>query len=64
MAEDNFMDGNHALLTGEILGALWNSGLDANPVIDEDGDYTYTIIVKRPSGNWRLTIAPDYQKES
>ena len=52
MSDDNFLDPNHALLVGMVLGALMKADLEVRPVLDEDGDYTDRIIVNRPiSGN-------------
>lgn len=59
MAEDNFVDdGNHALLTGIVAGALQKAGLPAMPAVDDDGDYLPYIIVERPSGKWKISVDP------
>jgi hypothetical protein len=51
--------GNHALLIGTVLGALQGVGLlEAMPVMDE-GRYTDTLVITRPSGTWLLRIAPE-----
>lgn len=48
---------NHALLVGEVLGALAAAGLRPEPVT-VDGDFTKHIDVLRPSGTWRITVEP------
>lgn len=59
MAEDNFFDdGNHALVTGDILGALLRCGFEVKPGVDVDGDYLPMIIVNNPSGKWKITVEP------
>lgn len=60
-----FEDGNHALLTGEIIGlllaTLTTRGIaptQVEPVMDDDG-FTNQIRIIRPSGNWLLTVTKD-----
>lgn len=42
----------HALLTGMVLGVALRQGVEAVPVIDDDGDYTDTleIALNTPGG--------------
>ena len=57
-------DGNHALLCGEILGLLIQAkkkrqtlfGQTDIEIILEGDDYTNTIILKRESGTYALTL--------
>lgn len=53
------MDGNLALLVGEILGALMARGFTIEPIMD-DGNYTNTLRVERPSGDYILTIEAEH----
>jgi hypothetical protein len=57
-------DGNHALLCGNVLGALMNMAEKTGPVLktdievilDDDGSYTNVVYITRPSGRYMLTI--------
>jgi len=55
---DTPADGNHALLIGMVWGSLMRD-LDAETIIDENGDYLDTIRVRRPSGVYLIRITPE-----
>ena len=57
------MNGNLALLTGQIAGLLMTlnredpgSLLDLDVLTDEKGNYTNQIVVTRPSGQYLVTV--------
>lgn len=50
---------NHALLVGEVMGALMAAGIDAKPIIDDKRNYLDTLAVSRPSGTWLVRVAPE-----
>lgn len=52
----NFTDGNHALVTGMITGALMKAELDATPVIDLENDYRPEISVRIGGQHYLLTV--------
>jgi hypothetical protein len=49
------------MVTGFVLGALRSAGVNAEPVLDLDGDYTDTILMRGAAFDVRLkvSIAPD-----
>jgi hypothetical protein len=53
------MSANHALLVGELIGAAKSLSLDAEPLLDDKGNYMATFRVKRPSGNYLVTVVPE-----
>lgn len=65
MPERGFIGSNHALLTGEITGALQSAGFDVEPIVVDNlenrhgFDYTNVIRIKRLSGSWLLKIEPE-----
>lgn len=59
------MDGNHALLVGNVLGALmrmaaeWQDQGGVETTIEPemiDGNYTNCIVITRPSGRYIVTV--------
>jgi hypothetical protein len=59
---------NHALLVGNVVGALMRMTDDlddmvgpttVDPVLTDDGDYTNQILVHRPSGTYRISVEFD-----
>jgi hypothetical protein len=38
----------HALITGYTLGTLMRGGLDVNPEVDADGNYTDRLVLVMP----------------
>ena len=49
---------NHALLSGQVCGALVRAEIEAQPEVNESGDYTGRVFIDRPSGRWILTLQP------
>lgn len=62
MADTGIAGGSHALLVGEIFGALIRTGLEAK-LITEYGDYTNEIRVTKPSGTYIVAVYPENTKE-
>ena len=47
----NFVNDDHALVTGMLLGLLLKSGIPAYPGMDEDGNYTSVIRIRLDIGH-------------
>lgn len=61
MALDNFKNSLHALTAGMLMTHLQRHGLDAMPLIDDDGDFTPRYIIKDehfPGGQVIVTLEP------
>lgn len=43
-----FQDERHALFAGWVLGLAWRNGIAAEPVQDDDGNYTDQLEVRLP----------------
>jgi len=56
----NFKDDNHALLAGMAIGVLMQAGMDAEPEIDNAGDYTDVIQFTDQTGEYifRVKVLP------
>jgi hypothetical protein len=65
-------DDRHALYVGWVLGIAMRNGVDARPVLNDDGNYTdhlevcvpdakitITVIVPPPPEDWSLESTPD-----
>lgn len=65
----NFVSETHTLYVGWVLGIALQNGVDAVPVLDEDGNYTdrltipwcrgddlvhITVVVPPPPDDWEL----------
>ena len=57
------LDSNHALVIGNVMGALLElearlDGIIPTKVYPEklDGDYTSRLIIERPSGKYAVTV--------
>jgi len=62
-------DANHALFIGATLGSMMRYGMNVQPVVDDDGDYTdgirlilpdmpdasVVVIVPEPHPDWKIT---------
>lgn len=47
----------HALYAGAVMGLAWKNGIRAEPVVDEDGNYTAELwVILLPSATVRLVI--------
>lgn len=44
----HFTDERHALFAGWVLGLAWRNGIAAEPVMDDDGNYTDRLEVRLP----------------
>jgi hypothetical protein len=53
---------NHALLIGEVQGALMACRLDVEMVMRGE-NYTDTLKVNRPSGAWLVRVSPENVSE-
>ena len=49
---------NHALLIGQVLGALGLASIDAEPIMADDDSTAFTneIRVRRPSGTYVVAV--------
>lgn len=53
----HFVDDNHNLYVGWVLGIALNNGLDATPVLDDAGNYTDRLFISfRERLDDRITI--------
>ena len=43
-----FVDDRHALYVGWVLGCAMRAGVDARPVVDDDGNYTDRLVIELP----------------
>ena len=43
-----FLDDQHALRTGFLLGTLMKAGIEVSPDVDGDGNYTDELTVRLP----------------
>jgi hypothetical protein len=50
----NFIDDDHALTTGVVLGLLSKAGIPAYMVMDDDGNYTPQIRIQIDVGHDQL----------
>lgn len=56
------VDGNHALLIGNLLGAFMREDMqrishtEAEPVVFDSGEYSNQILVNRGSGTYLITV--------
>jgi hypothetical protein len=46
--EPNFVDDNHALHAGMLIGTLMKAGVSAKPTIDDKGNYTPMVAIEVP----------------
>lgn len=53
---------NHALLIGEVQGALMAGRLDVE-MVTRGENYTDTLKVNRRSGTWLVRVSPDDVEE-
>lgn len=59
MSEENFVDDNHALRTGMVLGLLIRHLVDAEPDRDNEGNYLDTITISGDEyGTFRIRVLP------
>lgn len=55
---------NHALLIGELIGAVARTQLGFLTILDDvDGVHTDAFLIERPSGTWRVTVKPERVSE-
>jgi hypothetical protein len=47
----NFVDNDHALVTGFVVGTLMRAGISAYPVVDNNGDYIPVIRMRLDVGD-------------
>lgn len=69
MSAGRIVSDNHALITGQVLGALMRAeaegllhdahGPAVEAVDDGRGNYSDTIRVRRPSGSYLVTVRPE-----
>lgn len=57
--EGNFVDEWHALVVGEVAGALSAQGMDADPRKDDRGDYLPEIVLFHHGRRWLVTVNPE-----
>lgn len=58
MTNTGIRDSNHALLCGQVFGALMQHSAEdfqVQPVMN-DGDYTNVVEIERPSGVYRVRV--------
>lgn len=55
-----FINDNHALVSGQVGGALMahESFTDVYFETDDEGNYTGRTIITRPSGTWAVKVEP------
>lgn len=54
----NFENDQHALVTGMVVGLLNRHGLAAEPIVDDDGDYTDVIEIAHDNYEFRVKVLP------
>ena len=58
------LDENHSFRTGLVLGELLKKDIDAEPVIDDYGNYTNTIkIIDQDWGIFYIGVFPETTRE-
>ena len=56
---EHFVDDNHALYVGWVLGIALRMGVPARPVMDDDGNYTDRMVVEfGPNVTIALVVPP------